>query len=308
MGKTEGSSETELNEEEKVDSSLDIESLKGMKISELKKELNKLNKNKEDWFKKKEELKKEVADVIAKIKEASTNTAELGKKVAEFKDKRDKLNAKVKELIIKIKELNKRKDEQLSKIKFKGSPEQIKVRIEQLEERLETSACSFDKEKKLMKEINGLKKQLSSLGNVKPLFDEIDKLSKEIDETKKKSDNFHERVKEFAKAKKKASTDFRKYSNLITGLKKDQADAFDKFIEFKQEFAKVNKLLQDKLKLLKEDNELKREKKIYEQQKKKEKIEQELKKKASEVKEKLKSKKVLTTEDLLAFQSIDEDL
>lgn len=276
-------------------------------IKELRDKLNDLNQKKEEWFKKKEELKAQIGQTISQIKEAKGENDTLNKDISGFKKSRDEFNSKVKDLIARIKDLNKQKDEMIAKAKFKGNPSEIKSRIDKLEESLETQAVSFDKEKKIMKEINALKKQYESVKGIDKVLNEIDDISRQITEAKKKGDEFHNMLRGNTSANKESYEKFMKLSKDISKLKKTQEEAFNTFIKFKQEYADVSRELKEKLELLNGVHETEgAERKQYKREKKAE-MARELKKKAREVEEKFRKGKVLTTEDLITFQGEVED-
>lgn len=276
-------------------------------VSELKAKLDELNVKKEEWFKKKEELKAQIADMISKIKGAKSKNDESSKSIAEFKEKRDKFNSEVKQLIAKIKDLKKKKDDMLAKAKFKGDPLELKSQIDRMEHSLETQAFSFDKEKKIMKQINALKKQYDSFSGMRGLFEEIDDVSRKITEAKRQSDEFHARVRGYAADNKENFGDFIKFSKDITSLKKVQAEAFDNFIKFKKEFIEANRQLQEKLEILNKDRDNENRERKKKAKEKRDEIEVQLKHKVDEVKDKLKKRKKLTTEDIIAYQGQIED-
>jgi uncharacterized coiled-coil DUF342 family protein len=84
-------------------------------------------------------------------------------------------------------------------------------------------------------------------------------------------------------------------SKKIFNLNKEQETAFEKFINFKKEFAKVGNLLKEKLL----ESKVIKDKLINEEQEKNRMLKE---KQKNIVEEKLKAKKKLTTEDLLAFR------
>ena len=133
--------------------------LKSLKkdISELKNQLNELDKEKESWFKKKEESSKKISALISQVKTAKKERDKLTNSVKEDKKARDKLNNEIKSNITDIKEINKKKDS--AKGKSFGNPNALKREIEKLELFMEIEAITFDKEKKLMKQLKEMKKE-----------------------------------------------------------------------------------------------------------------------------------------------------
>lgn len=278
-----------------------------MDVSGLKAKLDELNKSKEEWFSKKEELKQKIAEMISEAKSLRSNKEDFTNKVEELKKGRDQFNAEVQDLVKKIKDLNKQKQDKFAKLGERASPDMIKRQIEKLESDLETQAVSFDKEKKIMKQINSLKKKLSSSEEASTMLSESDDVSKKINEAKAKADEFHQKLKDYVKDHK---ADFKKFTRLsrdINKMKKVQEEAFAKFIDFKQEFVEANRILKDKLgdvKEKKKEQKKKKEEKIKARQDMEEEM---INEKAKEVDEKLKRKKVLTTEDLIAFQARSDE-
>lgn len=264
-------------------------------INELKAKLNDIGPKKEEWFKKKEDLKQEIAKLISKIKEARSNKDSVDVKIKELKENRDKFNKEVKELIVKIKSLGPKENSEK-----KESPEFLKMQIGKLETAMETQAFDFEKEKKVMKQINDLKKKYKIAFEAYSAQGEMKDLSKRIEEAKKKADEFHNQLKEYLKEHKESN--FGKLSKEINQIKKVQEEAFANFIKYKQEFSLINKQLKEKLGMLKSEhqkNEQKKQERVHE---KKDKEQEQIRNKAKEVKEKFKQKKILTTEDLITLQ------
>lgn len=281
----------------------DINRLKE-EIASLKTELNKINDDKEEWFTKKEELKKEIADLISKVK-TLRKVSIPGKDLENLKNERDNRNIKVKELIGKIQELKKEKSSILLKYNIEQDPEGIKRSIDKLDEKIETEALSISAEKKLMEKIKSLKKSYNELGDVKSISDKINDISKEINEVKGRANVAHETYKTALKKSRKGYKEFFSVSRQINVIKKQQERAFDMFISFKNKFADVSRQLKDKLFLAKTvDTNIK---KVVKEDKKK-KVDKYIEEKAEKAEEKLKKGKKLTNEDILAMQGKEENL
>ena len=95
-------------------------------------------------------------------------------------------------------------------------------------------------------------------------------------------------------------------SNKITELKKVQEDAFQKFIDHKNEYSKLNMELKtrlDEVNLFKDEI---NKNKDLQKQLHNDKQRRMLKEQSKQVEEKIKSKKKLTTEDILKFQGSEE--
>ncbi|MFH1439408.1 MAG: hypothetical protein ABIG89_02505 [Candidatus Woesearchaeota archaeon] len=276
-------------------------------IKELRSKLNDVNQQKEDAFEKKNKTSQDIKAAIAQLKDAKGKRDGLTDTVKKNKGNRNDLNKKIKEKVDELKKLELEKDAIVKKHNIKGDPISIKKQIDQLEYKLETSVMSFDKEKVLMKEINELRKRYKDVEKVSSVWKKIHPLSKEVDELRKEANTFHRKIQVQANQSQERHEILIESSKIIKDLKKKEKDAMDKFILYKKQFNEINDQLKDELREMnilygKLDMNREEVKEI-----RKEKQNKTLEEKRKEVNEKLKSGKKLTTEDLLAFQSQDED-
>ncbi len=273
-------------------------------VSSTKKELNEIDLQKEAWYKKKEEYGQEIVKLIQEVKNSKNKRNQFTKKVKESKSHRQDFASVLKN---KIDELKKLKSELKSTSDGKGKPDPfaIKKDIERLESKIETEVMSFDAEKKIMKEINRLKKDFDSSKETITVWKKVRSLSKELDQLRKESNDSHRLVQDHAKHSQVMHETMITNSKKIDDLKKKEEEAYQKFFEFKQKFNHVNDQLKEKL------NELKLVNKQVDRVKtdsKKQKRKNEnilLKDRESEINEKIKNKEKITTEDFLALQQIE---
>ncbi|MBT3324598.1 hypothetical protein HN681_02325 [archaeon] len=275
---------------------ISVENLEKLDVKDLKARLDDLNSKKEKWFEKKEELKESIAKLISEVKNVKSENDKFSKEIKALKDKRDKFNKEVKILISKIKIMNPGKIEDRSK---KPSVGGIKKKIDELERKIEMGMVSFDQEKKLMKQIKSLRKEYNEVQITGSVGKDAKDLSKKIDDAKKLAEDVHQKIKTLAGKNKNSYKKFVKTSKEINKIKKEQEDAFDKFIKFKQAFSETNKILKKRVDVV-HKKKSKRKEKITKDRKMIE--ERKLEEQKSKVEEKIKKKKILTTEDLIAFQ------
>ena len=271
-------------------------------INNLKLNLDKLNKEKESWFHKKEQLKKDISSLVKEIKNIKHDKDSANITIKGLRDERDNYNKKVRELIIKIKELNKNKADFIKKNEVKVDPEQIKKKIDELEFKIETEALSMNKEKSVMKQIKDLRKIYEKNIGLKKIIDEINKVDREIKENKNKSDESHKKIRGLINSNDPGYKKFKEDSTRINNLRKEQQEAFEKFISLKNEFLKVQENLGKKLA---ESNETRKQLDEINNKAKldrKARQEDELKERERLVEEKLKIKKKLTKDDLIMLQ------
>lgn len=273
-----------------------------VQISAVKKELNRLNKEKESWYSKKSALNKQISNLIQGVKGSKDTRNEMTEMVKSIKNERNAFNKEIAMKVKDLKDLKKKYEDQVTKHHIKEDPTQIKKRIEKLDYTIQTEPMSFDKEQRLMKEMKMLKKQANELKGVSGEWEKISTLSKDVNKLRKKANKIHRDIQKIAAESQEEHEDVITKSKEIDGLKDQEKAAFEKFKEYKEMFAEKNNHLKtllsqvDEVKKILEEHNVQ----IEEDQRK---IEQkELKKKAKEVSEKVKTGKKLTTEDLLIFQ------
>lgn len=275
-------------------------------VSEIRRELNILNDQKESEFSKRGAVGKEIVGLIRQIKQLKKNRDKFTALVKDHKAKRKESRDLLSEKINKFKELNGKKKEFMKKHKLKFGPDKVREHIEKLELRIETEAIPFSEEKKLMKQINQKKKMLKEVKELNSIFTNSKGLSKEIDDLKVDIEDNHYKIQNFAKQSQEKHEEMIKLSKEIDELKKKETEHMGKFVDFKEKFTKVNDKLKAKLPELNEIREnLDKHKKAVKEKKKK-KIEKTLKDKEDRVEEKIRRMEKLTTEDLLVFQKVEE--
>ena len=276
-------------------------------ISDLRKQLNDINKKKEEAYNQRNALKKEILDKINHLKKNYKLKDMPLINIKKEKGMRDRYNAKVRELILKVREFGRKKKDIAMKYNIKNISK-IDEDITNFETDIETKALSFNNEKKLMEKIKRLKKIKNELSSMDVGAGKRD----EIDGYKKKADACHEKIKQFLEDRKKYNK-FILASREINELKKTESEAHKSFLALKNEFNGINDKLKNslfKLKIINDESNrfehMKKREREKEQNKKKIKKEKEQDKileiKAREVEEKIKKGKKLTEEDLIAFQ------
>ena len=270
----------------------------GREIAELRKRLNDANNEKENWFRKKEELKKGIANSITEAKKLREEKEKINAEVKLFKEKRDKQNSATRDKINKFRELRGK----INAREKKAPADVLKREIEKIEGRIETEALKFSEEKRLMKRIGKIKQEYETTKDEDAVFDEIKNIENEIKESKNIAEELHKKVQEYAQESKKKHDAYLELSKKIKGMNNEQEDAFGNFLKFKEEFNKISKEVDDKLDELKNVKEKLDSFKLSDKEKKdalKKKI---LVKKAEDVEEKLKKGEKITTDDLIKFQ------
>ena len=269
-------------------------------ISELRNQLNLLNEEKEKWYKEQHNLKNTLQEEIRKIKVIKNTADKSGLEFKDFKKARDLENQNVKNLITKIKELREKRVLLLKKYNIK-EPEKVHSQIEQLEKKIETEALSPDQEKKMMKQINSLKKMFGKDSELENVIQEIKKNSSKLNDVKKKADELHKKLQDTQK--ERGYHGFKEASKHITELKLKQQEAYHKFLDAKKKFLEIDEAIKSKLKLLNTERKSEHVKRDVEKKKFETMNIAKIHQLAQKVEEKIKKKQKITTEDLLAFQA-----
>ena len=277
-----------------------------IEVSKLRNALNEIDKEKEFWFKKKQELSAKIRGSIQKIKDSKAKRDSLTSEVKALKPNRDSINKDISPKLSELEKLKKEKDELAGSIGVRESPSKIKQQMEKLEFRIETEAISFDKEREIMKKIKELRKVYGGLIEMQEAGKKWRESSESIRKMRKDANELHKSVQEKAKQSQALHEEILKASAEIDRIKAEEEDAFKKFSELKGKFSETNAQLKEKLKVM---NDVKSalDKISYDRkERRKQEVESFLKSKEEEVNQKIKRGEKLTTEDLLVFQKFEK--
>ena len=292
--------ESSVKKESKKDLFRQLDALKNQIIS-LRKDLNRINSEKESWFSKKEEYSRNIREKISVIKKSREKRDSLTKKVKELKEKRNALSEEIGKKISEFKKLNDEKKKMLSKLKVMD-PYRLKSDIERLELKLETEVMPFEKEKQLSKKIKELKKSLNESSDYMEIMAKSASLNREINESRKDANNAHNEIQEFARESQILHEDVIKNSKEADGLKAKEEEAFNNFINSKAKFTGINNQLKENLGKMSGIREKINKFNLEEDEKRKLSEAMLIKNKEQEIEEKFKAGKKLTTDDFLMFQ------
>lgn len=275
-------------------------------IATLKKELNKLNREKESWFKKRSGFNKQIGELIGDVKGSKQERDEITSSVQERKTERDTLNKEIAEKVTELKTLKEKVGDQPRPREKRLSPGVIKKQIEKIDYVMQTEPMSFKKEQEFMGQMKQLKKQLAEVDGEGDEWRQISKLQRDISKLRKKSNAAHKYVQSNAAESQEKHESVIDTSKEIDDLKENEREAYDKFKEFKDKFQEKNAELKE---LLKEADGLRtilEDKNIQVEEDRKHIAAKQAKEKAKEVNDKIKTGKKLTTEDLLVFQKANK--
>jgi len=263
---------------------------------------DKHNKEAREWADKRDELNKQVKEMVAEAKEHKRIRDELNEKVKELKEERKKWNEKAKELSIKLRE---------ARSKFiprKDLPNvgKLKKKLRELEFKQQTMVLTPEKERELVELIDSLYKKIMEYEKI---IEEETKKNKELNELQKQLKEARENAEKYHQEIEKLVAEAQEHHNKMVEL-------FEKVDEVRKEADEAHRLYLDNKKIADEEHEqfiaAARDVRDFEKiiaglrQKrmasKKKQEKSEIKKKAEEIYEKFKRGEPLTTEDILILQ------
>ncbi|MFT4312551.1 MAG: hypothetical protein ACMXYF_04970 [Candidatus Woesearchaeota archaeon] len=246
-----------------------------------------LKQNKETWFQKQREVSEKIVQAINKIKEHKEQRDQLTQFVQDKKDQRNTINEQIKEVITQLKDIKPQSQSQVKKVTLpKGmSFGKLKKEAEQLERAIETAGVSFDKEKQMMKKLKEKKKLLDESKNSYDSARMTGKLGKKLRLLKKESDAIHHEIQDAAKRSQEEHEALLQLAQEVDTLRKDEKIAKESYLKIKKQLG--------------ESTHIPKPRKMENQQ-----MTKRLETQKVEVAEKIKTKRKLTTEDLLVFQTM----
>lgn len=271
-------------------------------IAALKEELAAVNTEKEKWFALKEEYKQKIQQAIDQIKSQRSGRDALTVNVKQKKEERSSAQSRIKTQMDKITALRKQQQEVSSKHGISGDVYKLRSTLEYLEHKLETEAVPFKKEKELMEKIKDIKKKIKEASAVSAVLDELKKEQDILFNLRRESNTAHRLLVENAKQSQEQHEGMIDARDTLTKLKKEEEDAFAKFIEQKKKYTELSNQLKT---LQGQANETREKVKSEKEEKRREHRKNEaqtLKELGATVEEKIKKRQKLTTEDLLVMQ------
>lgn len=278
---------------------------------QLRDRLAQLNERKEAAFRRKQEIGALIADKIRQIGDYRKARNDLTRQVRELKKDRDVLNSQITAKIGEIKELRPEKPAapKPALTDARGRPvraRDLQRQIKALEEKIETVPMDFETEQKVMKSIKTMRKQLEQLDDSAGLTGELSEKSQEIDDLKKEANALHAKVTKLAKESQDYHEKMIGLSADIENLKKQEEEAYQDFLKHKQEYMQLSGEMREAQVEEKQERQAQREQERMSRKAKEAEDQKTLKQRAKEAQDKMLRGEKLTTEDLLALQSLKE--
>ena len=264
--------------------------------------MHELHGQKEEAFQHRTPVSKEIHQLISEVKRLKQERDQLTDEVKKHKESRTELNEQLKNKIDEAKKLNAEKKKASGKTESRDNPSYLKRLMDKLEQRIETEALQFEKEKALMKEIKELKKRYTAAKQANEIWGKSHHISKEIDALRAQADTAHREMQQKAKLSQEKHNLLVETSRKIDALKGKGDTLIKEIGEKKSEMTKLGEELDVLQKQATElraklDAERKEKEAEYEQKRKRT-----FSEKLAAVKEKMAKGGKLTTEDIIIMQ------
>ena len=276
--------------DEKVEVKQQLEQLK-KEIHLLSVSLKQLSEQKESKYKEKDGLNQDLNNYIKTAKELRDKKKEIDTKIRDLKGKRQVFNKGLSEMWCKFREI---KSNVVPKDKSKGSPSLIQKQIEKIEFTIQTEALSFEREKKMMRQLKELKAQLGEMKLEDAKFKELRDFKDDVKEKKVEADDIHIEIQKLATESTDIFKKLTEKSELIAKAKETREKINVDLQGLKAQISEIDVRLE---KFLQQWGALTSLPVFTEQE-----MIPAVQKKAEAAMEKLKSKGKLTKEDILAMQ------
>ncbi len=272
---------------------------KKKELSGIRVKLRDLHEQKEETFQKSKALREKMRALNSRIKGLKESRDVLTKQVKETKSERDKLNIVVKEKASFKKEADQKKQSLAGKVGPPESPRQIKEQIRRLETKLETEVMPFPKEQQLTKMLKELKARYKEMAVVEEAWKEVNTTAADFSEARRKAQELHHEVQKLAEGSQEKHEQVNQLYEELKKARGEEQPLAEKHLQLKVEYAQKKKELAE---ISARVDELA---KLFHEEKEKS-FRSKVREKTEEVKEKIKQRKKLSTEDILAFQALDE--
>ena len=190
--------------------------------NEIRAKLDELEKELQSWIQKRDEKNKEVQSLRQKGREYKAKRDEINAQIQELKKNREEINAKLDLLYQEILEYRTKRDEYNQLRRMKLPSDKIQEKIEKLEWELQTNPkITPDREKQIVDQIQVLATELE-------IIQQADRFHKKLVEARKKVD-------QLKKARRNISLEIQKLANQSQQFHEQMIAAFNKADEVKKE-------------------------------------------------------------------------
>ncbi len=270
---------------------------KKKQILVLRSQLNTAHAEKETSYQALAGIRGNIRSFTEQLQKTKQERDSLTEGVKALKTERDSLNKGVKEAASRRKEAEQKKEGK--KPGETANPAALRAEISRLERRLETEVMPFSREQQLTKQIKVLKAKCKDLEQLEEVWKEATTAQTTLSERRRVAQHVHQELQGKAQQSQEKHEQVTTVVQKLKRLREEEKNAGDaygalkkKYTTLKEEFEQVQRRVNELGKLFTEESEKNLRSKIYER--------------TADVQEKIRKGKKLSTEDILAFQALED--
>ncbi len=224
--------------------------------NEIRAKLDELEKELQIWMQKRDEKNNEVKQLRQKGREYKARRDEINKQIQELKKNREEINAKLDLLYQEILEYKTKRDEYNQLRRMKMAPEKIQEKIEKLEWELQTNPnITPDREKQIVDQIQVLATELEIIQQADRFHKKLVEARKKVDQLKKARRNISLEVQKLANQSQQFHEQMIKAFNQADEVKKEADEYHAKVVELREKIREVRRELREIEKKIREYDE-----------------------------------------------------
>jgi uncharacterized coiled-coil DUF342 family protein len=212
--------------------------------NEIRAKLDELDKELQIWIQKRDEKNNEVKQLRQRGREYKAKRDEINKQIQELKKNREEINAKLDLLYQEILEYKTKRDEYNQLRRMKMPPEKIQEKIEKLEWELQTNPnITPDREKQIVDQIQVLATELEIIQQADRFHKKLVEARKKVDQLKKARRNISLEIQKLANQSQQFHEEMIKAFNQADEVKKEADEYHAKVVELREKIKEVRKEL-----------------------------------------------------------------
>ncbi|QDA32161.1 coiled-coil protein [Thermococcus indicus] len=212
--------------------------------NEIRAKLDELEKELQIWIQKRDEKNNEVKGLRQKGREYKAKRDEINAQIQELKKNREEINAKLDLLYQEILEYRTKRDEYNQLRRLKMPPAKIQERIEKLEWELQTNPnITPDREKQIVDQIQVLATELEILQQAERFHKKLVESRKKVDQLKKARRNISLEIQKLANQSQQFHEQMIAAFNQADEVKKEADEYHAKVVELRDKIREVRKEL-----------------------------------------------------------------
>jgi len=224
--------------------------------NEIRAKLEELDKELQIWIQKRDEKNNEVKELRQKGREYKAKRDEINAQIQELKKNREEINAKLDLLYQEILEYRTKRDEYNQLRRLKMPPEKIQERIEKLEWELQTNPnITPEREKQIVDQIQVLATELEILQQAQRFHTKLQETRKKVDQLKKARRAISMEIQKLANQSQQFHEGMIKAFNQADEVKKEADEYHAKVVELREKIKEVRKELREIEKKIREYDE-----------------------------------------------------